>query len=122
MYAIKIFIQPMAEFVMRNSIVSRTGLKAFDNLMRKIIYETSPLKGLPKNFNYEKTKDDGLGFTKLHERYPICKIVRLAHLAISEIKDEVRREISYVAEKRKIAIDDEKRVLSLIGIWIIIIT
>jgi hypothetical protein len=107
-YAIKIFIQPMAEFAMRNSIVSRDGLKALDDLSRKVISGTLDIKGLQKNFYYARTKDGGLGLTNLHDRYLVCKIVGLAHLCTSEIKDEVQREIEYVAEKRNVSIKQEE--------------
>jgi hypothetical protein len=73
-YAIKIFIQPMAEFAMRNSIVSRDGLRALDDLSRKVISGTLDIRGLQKNFYYARTKDGGLGLTNLHDRYPVCKI------------------------------------------------
>jgi hypothetical protein len=101
-YAIKIFIQPMAEFTMRNSIVSRDGLRALDNLSRKIISGSLGIKGRQKNFYYARTRDGGLGLTNLHDRYPVCKVVGLAHLCTSEIKDVIRREIEYVARKRNV--------------------
>jgi hypothetical protein len=114
-YEIKIFIQPMAEFVMRNSIVSCDGLRALDNLTRKVISGALDIKGMQKNFYYAKTKDGGLGLMNLHDRYPICKIVVLAHLCTSEINEMINREIEYVARKRNVTLIQNRRPLFQLG-------
>jgi hypothetical protein len=102
--AIKTFVLPMSEYLLRHSNITKTKLQNLDNYFRKLI--NKKLGGLPvtKETFYISAKDRGFGLYSLHDRYDICKIANLGHLLSNGLGDMMKRYIAAVAYDRKIPI------------------
>jgi hypothetical protein len=95
--AIKTFVLPMSEYLLRHSNVSKTKLQNLDNDFRKLI--NKQLGGLPvtRETFYISAKDGGFGLYSLHDRYEICKIANLGHQLSNGLGDMMKRYIAAVA-------------------------
>jgi hypothetical protein len=100
--AIKTFVLPMSEYLLRHSNVSKTKLNSLDGYFRKLI--NKQLGGLPvtKETFYIPAKEGGFGLYSLHDRYDICKVANLGHLLSSTISDMMKRYIEAIESDRRI--------------------
>jgi hypothetical protein len=105
-HAIKIFITPMLDYIMRNSIVSVVKLQKLDIKIRRKIKNQLRGKALPRDFFYTRPQDGGLGFPKLEERYEVNKVDNISHLLNTEIRTRVMEDIDYVAYKRNVKLQE----------------
>jgi hypothetical protein len=51
-------------------------------------------------------KDGGISFINSHERYLVCKIVNLAHLLTSEMREILQEDMKLVAKIKQIIIEE----------------
>jgi hypothetical protein len=92
-HAIKTFITPMVDYIMRYSIVSINKLNKLDIKIRSKVNKQLKGKALPRDFFYTRPQDSGLGFTRLEERYEVNKVINNSHLLNSEIRTRVMEDM-----------------------------
>jgi hypothetical protein len=100
--AIRMYIIPKAEYLMRNSVVARTRLRNLDNFIRSVINKRIGGPALPKELFCTSWKNGGLSITNLEERYNVCKIGNLAHLLGGGLGETYRGYMEMVRNKRRI--------------------
>jgi nucleoid DNA-binding protein len=100
--AIKTFIIPMAEFLLRHSNVSLTKLGSLDNYLRKLINNKIGGLKVTKDTFYLRARDGGFGLLSLKDRYHICKVANMGHLFSSSIGTIYRHHITQVGIDRHI--------------------
>jgi hypothetical protein len=95
--AIRTFVLPMSEFLLRHSNMWIIKLQKFDTYLRKLI--NLKIGGLPrpKEKVYLRTPDGGFCLYALNDPCHIHKIPNLAHLLRSSIGSTIQRYIPLVA-------------------------
>jgi hypothetical protein len=100
--AIKTFVLPMAEFLLRHTCVSKTRLSSLDRYFRKLV--NGKIGGIPMTCEtfYIQAKDGGFGWFSLRDRYDICKLANMGHLLSSNIGSMMKKCIDLVGRDRRI--------------------
>jgi hypothetical protein len=67
------------------------------------------MKNLPKKIYNMKTKNGGIDFTYFHDRYVVYKMVNLARLGRSKIREISKIEIRYRMEVKQFLIEEGRK-------------
>jgi hypothetical protein len=98
--AFRMYILPKAEYLMRNSVMTRTRLRKLDAFIGSMLNGKIKGPGLPIELFYISWKDGGLSLTNLEQRYNICKIANLAHLLNDELGSRYRNDMNLSESER----------------------